>query len=293
MNYDVFFISYDEPGYLERWNRIARQFPSARHVHGVKGFNGAYQECARQSRSERFFTIDGDNEVQERFFAQSWDFKSYPEDVILSFSAKNSINGLEYGNGGIKCWPRLTALSMKTHECTLNEGAAVDFIFALKYYKFGEVFSTSVVHGSPFQAFRAGFREGAKLCMAGGRRPSEGSSLRQYLAPDNWNRLRIWCSIGTDAENGEWALLGARMGCEKVCLLNWDPQQLSDYDWFNEFWTRQVQPFMQNRDQLMTELERLESVLNQQLGLQIQTLSPKDSVFFKSLYVNPVYVGPL
>ena len=64
---DVFYISYDEPRKEEHWAKILDNVP-AKRVDGVKGFDNAHKECARQSETERFVTIDGDNEIDPKFF---------------------------------------------------------------------------------------------------------------------------------------------------------------------------------------------------------------------------------
>ena len=46
---DVFYISYDEPRKEEHWAKILDNVPWAKRVDGVKGFDNAHKECARQS----------------------------------------------------------------------------------------------------------------------------------------------------------------------------------------------------------------------------------------------------
>ena len=65
---DVFYLSYDEPNKEERWADIISKFPFAKRVDGSKGIDNAHKECARQSDTDRFITIDGDNIVEENFF---------------------------------------------------------------------------------------------------------------------------------------------------------------------------------------------------------------------------------
>ena len=65
---DVFYISYDEPAKEEHWANLMMKFPFAKRVDGVKGFDNAHKECARQSETDRFISIDGDNIVDEKFF---------------------------------------------------------------------------------------------------------------------------------------------------------------------------------------------------------------------------------
>ena len=297
---DVFFITFDEPRADASWEQIRALVPNARRVHGILGFDAAYKECARLSRSERFFTIDGDNELLPAFRELTVDFEKYPADAVLSWCARNSVNGLVYGNGGVKNWPRQQALTMVTHESANDEAGAVDFCFRLPYYRTGELLSIAAVNGSPYQAFRSGFREGVKMCMERGIRPdlskgeSRAAALAAHVAPWNMNRLRIWCSVGLDQENGAWAILGARLGCRLLCLTDWDHRLIRDYEWFSRFWKENIEPEFSAPAAMEEQLARLERELNQELGLGITTYSAKDSAFFKSVYVGPpLAVGPI
>ena len=47
---------------------LLQKFPFAKRVDGVKGFDNAHKECASQSDTDRFITVDGDNIVEEKFF---------------------------------------------------------------------------------------------------------------------------------------------------------------------------------------------------------------------------------
>ena len=63
---DIFYISYDEPNCEEHWADLLNKVPWAKRVHGVKGFDAAHKECANQSETERFITVDGDNRTAQR-----------------------------------------------------------------------------------------------------------------------------------------------------------------------------------------------------------------------------------
>ena len=166
---DVFYISYDEPAKEEHWANLMMKFPFAKRVDGVKGFDNAHKECARQSETERFITIDGDNIVDERFFDLAISIPPGTDlaTSIISWSAKNQVNGLVYGNGGIKCWPVDLVLEMKTHENAEDETKKVDFCWDLNYIQMNNIYSEVFNAGSPFQAFRAGYREGVKMSLDG------------------------------------------------------------------------------------------------------------------------------
>ena len=188
------------------------KFPFAKRVDGVKGFDNAHKECARQSETERFITIDGDNIVDEKFFDLEITFPAGTdlENSIVSWSAKNMVNGLVYGNGGIKCWPVDLVLEMKTHENAEDETKKVDFCWDLNYIQMNNIYSQVLNAGSPFQAFRAGYRERVKMSLDEGKQvPVE--DFQKRIWPKNYERLITWCNIGADVENGIWACFGARL----------------------------------------------------------------------------------
>ena len=57
-DFDVFYISFDEPKCEENWADLLNKAPWAKRVHGVKGFDAAHKACAEKSETDRFITID-------------------------------------------------------------------------------------------------------------------------------------------------------------------------------------------------------------------------------------------
>lgn len=286
MQSDIFFITYDEPSGDQLWAHLQQIAPGAKRVHGVKGFDAAYKACAAQATTERFFTVDGDNEIYPAISSLVLDPSLYQSKSVLSWSAKNSVNGLCYGNGGVKSWPRDVALNMRTHESSGQDNASVDFCFQLNYFQMPETLSSARVNDTAYQAFRAGFREGVKMCLERGERPLSAQELKTHVANENLNRLRIWCSVGADAPQGKWAMFGARLGCKMLCLESWDHELIRDYDWFGRFWRESIEHI--SVDQALAPLE---AELNEKLGLGITTMSEESSRFFKSVYINPPRQG--
>ena len=79
-------------------------------MHGVEG-SDAFQSRAELSETDRFITVDGDNTIRPRFYqSQVLDFDEHTdlENSVISWCGKNTINGLMYGNGGLKCWSKNT-----------------------------------------------------------------------------------------------------------------------------------------------------------------------------------------
>jgi hypothetical protein len=77
-----------------------------------------------------------------------------------------TINGLMYGNGGLSCWTKEFVYAMRTHENTDgSEANDVEFCFYPNYWAMHDCYSTTYPNATPFQAWRAGFREGVKMCL--------------------------------------------------------------------------------------------------------------------------------
>ena len=105
---DIIFISYDEPNAEQNYADLCAKVPWAKRVHGVKGSDSAHKACAELSETDRFITIDGDNRIRPNFLNQEINFEEHTDlqSCVISWAGKNIVNGLMYGNGGIKCWPK-------------------------------------------------------------------------------------------------------------------------------------------------------------------------------------------
>jgi len=279
-NFDVIMLTYDEPNAEENWADLSNKIPWAKRVHGVKGFDEAHKECARQSETDNFITVDGDNKVDSSFFDQEIEFNP---NWVYSWGAKNHINGLIYGNGGLKLWPKHLVMNMKTHEKT-NEG--IEFCWDLPYYQMNDWYSISYNDATPFQAFRVGFREGVKMSLHEGKKVSD----LKLLWYGNIKRLMIWMTVGADITNGIYSIYGARLGFYESFLTNFDLKLVSDYDWFNDMWHNTWMPLVEDEEQFTFEYKRLCTEI-QNTGLPIANLGKKQSEFFKATLVNPNRMG--
>lgn len=303
---DIFLITYDEPNAEENWSDLLNKVPWAKRVHGVKGFDAAHKACAEQSETERFITVDGDNIVMDDFFNQTLDFPDTDRDgndiseSIFSWNAKNLLNGLVYGNGGLKCWPTEYTKTIRTHEAS-DDAEGMEFCWKLNYIQLNDTFSEIHQTASPFQAFRAGFREGVKMSLDQGVYV-EPDKFRERIWYGNYNRLQTWCNIGADVENGWWAMYGARLGCKMTVLDKFDGNLIADYDWFKNFFNNEVLPQFDGLNDSKCSrtrvewdsnmLEKATCVLGHQLNDEIVEMmmtdpDPMVSKFFKTTYTAP------
>ena len=297
----VVFISYDEPNADRNFALLQAEVPGALRVHGVKGFDAAHRQAGTIAHAPHVITVDGDNRpIEPGFFQRRIELLPADLSAVISFSALLPHNGLVYGNGGVKIWPRPLLQTLRTHEAARNGGLNVDFAWRIPYVQARGVPSESVVTGSSYQAFRAGFREGVRLCMERGRLASEnypdmapGEALRKHLPAPVLDRLRIWCSVGRDTENGAYAILGARMGCVMVMLDGFDAQNIADFDWLAHFWQTNVQPSIAGKGCIDAEIARYGDRIKTELGLLIDDLPAQASAFVKSFDRSSRRLGTL
>ena len=216
---DIIMLTYNEPNADSNWQRLVDRFRFAQRVDGVKGIREAHHAAACAARTECFYVVDGDNAIDDEFW---FDYTPNEHDnrYVHIFRSRNSVNGLVYGNGGIKIFN-------KSH-----------FDHAIKYIDFSTtvapskiheaVASTTVINATPYQAWRAGFREAMKLKVAALNGNEEALQ-----------RLDVWCNKGYNVENGDECIRGAVMG-RMYGIANQDrPEKLSranDFKWLEDLY---------------------------------------------------------
>ena len=279
---DIVFLSYDEPNAEKNYADLCRKLPWAKRVHGVEGSDAAHKACADISETEYFVTIDGDNIIDTEFLQQEIDIEQLglTPDHVFSWCGNVHVNGLQYGNGGLKLWTRKFVNNMKTHENSNADDTKglVEFCFDEKYYQFNDSYSISYTNASPFQAWRAGFREGVKMSLNEGAKHVDVKNIWWQ----NLDRLRIWCSIGADVENGNWSMLGARMGCYMTMCTDWDYTNVRDFKYLTDYWKDEKVADLD----VASELFRYGNNIRSELNLEIADIDALGSKFFKSVYHN-------
>ena len=277
---DCIYLTYDEPQKEEFWVKIRNMIPWAKRVDGVKGSDAAHKAAASASDTERFILIDGDNLPDERFFNLTMEFPDEQwEQAVFRWRARNHVNGLMYGNGGLSSWTRTFVQNMRTHEATDGkEETEVEFCFDPLYWPMYDCYSTTYPNGSAFHAWRAGFREGVKMCLNRGSRPTI-SEFRDRVQQRNLDHLTIWHNIGRDAEHGIWSIAGSRMGTYMTMITSqWDHRVVQDFAELEKLWdtVKDSNPEM--------VAGRVAEDLATQLDLPMTTMLGPESAFFKQHY---------
>jgi hypothetical protein len=285
---DCIYLSYDEPNAEKNWADLLNKIPWAKRVHGVKGSDEAHKACARLSETPRFITVDGDNIVDPKFFELEIDLDKMANGDLkqLSWCGKNYINGLVYGNGGLKCWTKEFVLNMKTHEAAVDPRGQVDFCWEDEYTQMTGLYSMVYNNTTPLQAWRAGFREGVKLTLNDGLKVALKNPKKQ-LNSRNYQRLLIWSSIGADVDNGLFAIYGARQGIYMTNCTDWDHIQVRDFEYLNQMYADCVK-YMENDQSLLKEkIKELGETIRLKLNMPVADLDEIQSRFFKDVWVNP------
>jgi hypothetical protein len=281
VEFDIVFLSYDEPNAELHYADLVSKAPWAKRVHGVKGSDHAHKAAAELAETEWFITVDADNIVDTKFFDLDLDM-SDPKIQVYGWCGRNKINGLRYGNGGIKIWKKNFVLNMKTHENSDSDRGQVDFCWEEGYRNFPRVYSESIITGSPFQAWRAGFREGVKMTLLDGVRvpPQE---IKERIWWHNIHRLRMWSTVGAHEENGLYAVYGARLGTWMTNCTDWNYVDVRDFEILKNIYNENVL-----HGSLEADIKDLGDKLKTHLGLDYPYLDAVQSKYILNLYEETI-----
>ena len=277
---DFVYISFKEPNKEQNWADLKNKVPWAKRVDGVVGFDSAHKAAADVSETDFFISVDGDNIIDEKFLLETLDWSKTDKKAVHRWRAKNNINGLVYGNGGLVGWHRKTCKEMKTHENADTQENQIDFCWGVSHENLHNCYSTTVINASEQQAFVAGYREGVKMSTEKGRPIPAGDF--KTIWPMNLKILTTWCTIGADVDLGKYAMLGARMGCYNTVIE-------SDNKHFMIRDLADMENYFKNVtvDNIDNELAIYGNSLRQQLDMPIAEFDEAQSRFYR--FVMPTH----
>ena len=279
---DFVYISFKEPNKEENWADLKNKVPWAKRVDGVVGFDNAHKAAADVAETDFFISVDGDNIINELFLLETLDWTKTNKKAVHRWRAKNNINGLVYGNGGLVGWDKQTCHSMKTHENADTQENQIDFCWGVPHENLHNCYSTTVINASQQQAYVAGYREGAKMSTEKGK-PIPASDFKS-IWPTNLRTLVTWCTIGADVDLGKYAMLGARMGCYDTVLGDADIQKVRDLDELTKLYFDYC-----NEDEIADDILAYGESLRQQLDLPIADYDEQQSRFYR--FVMPQHIN--
>jgi hypothetical protein len=216
-NIPVYFLYTDEKNLNANWNRLLKFAPEAVAVSSIGSIFESHKHIAKQCASDRFYVVDADCWIVDRFsFDKKIDLT--PRSVAV-FRAKNPINGLVYGHGGIKLFSKdcfdVERLNRPDMTTTLADS----------YIKVNILASEHRFNYTPYATWRTAFREAIKLSAGINKNNNDQESL---------DRLNMWLNAGNEAEYGYFAIQGARAGEQYARTKNADFTLVNDFDWLQE-----------------------------------------------------------
>lgn len=216
MTFPIFFLTHDEPNADENWERLVAAMPDAERVASTGTIRESHAHCASLARESHFFVVDGDNEVVDGFdFATPFDID--PQTVYV-WRAQNPINGLVYGHGAIKLFPR--AAFVDHDQPVIDMSTSV----STHYRVVRTLASLHRYDTSPFHVWRTAFRECLKL--------ASGAIARQNDR-ETAERLDTWCTQAS-GRFAEHNIRGANMGRLYGATFAGNPVELArvnDFEW--------------------------------------------------------------
>ena len=216
--YDIVFISYQEPSADANYATLKAKFPMAKRVHGVKGIHQAHIKAAKKCFTKMFWIVDGDAVVNNSF---NFDYvvPEHQLDHVHVWRAKNPINGLEYGYGGVKLFPRQMTIDMDTSKADMTTSISSQFIAV------EETSNITAFNTDPFETWKGAFRECAKL---------SSKTITRQNDEETENRLNIWCTKGSEERYGDFAIAGANAGREFGISNMADISLINNFEWLQQ-----------------------------------------------------------
>ncbi len=217
--YDIFFLSCGEEFADANYAIISQRFPFVKRVTDIKGIYAAHKVAAFKSTTPYFWVVDADVSLADSFNF-NYNIAPIEFDVVHIWHSINDVNDLEYGNGGIKLLPKFIFDIDRKLETDITTSLS-DQIKIID-----QVASVHKISHSPFQAWRSGFREAAKL------------TIRVNNAPDDEEakyRLKVWKFKGHDrGPYGSFAVIGAKSGNKFAAEHAAKISNINNYGWLYE-----------------------------------------------------------
>jgi hypothetical protein len=219
--YDIVMITYGESNADQNWELLSRKFPRAVRVDGVKGIHNAHKQAAEKCVTDMFWVVDGDATIVGNF---DFDYivPTSKQDTVHVWRAKNPVNGLVYGYGGIKLLPRLLTKNMNTSTADMTTS------ISLKYKPVMELASVTNFATDEFSTWRSAFRECCKLAS---------QIIDRQVSSETLDRLNVWTTCISDHPFNDACLRGAmagqKYGQENIGNVN-ALKMINNFDWLKE-----------------------------------------------------------
>ena len=218
--FDIAFISYHESFAEENYRRLNRPTHNVHRIDGVKGIHQAHIEAAKMCETEMFYVVDADAIIESDFEFNYqipyYDFNA--KSTVHVWKSRNPVNGLEYGNGGIKLLPKQMTIDMDLSKPDMTTSIS-------KWFRpMPDVSNINGFNTDPFNTWKSSFRECCKLASR---------IIDRQQEEETQERLRVWCEESTDSYAIDGAISGRDYGIEHKINLE-ALKKINDFEWLKE-----------------------------------------------------------
>ena len=218
--YDIVFISYGETYADHNWDLLKSKFPTAKRVDGVKGIHQAHIKAAKKCFTKMFWVVDADAQLVDDF---NFDYEvdAWNLETVHVWRSINPVNGLEYGNGGVKLLPRKLTLKMDLTKPDMTTSISDKFKVVER------ISNVTAFNTDEYSTWRSAFRECCKL---------SSKIIDRQKNEETEHRLHVWQTVGKDRPYGEWAIKGAEAGTAYGTASRGDLEALkkiNDFEWLD------------------------------------------------------------
>ena len=194
---DIVYLTYNENNAEDNFENLLKKYPNLKRLHRVKGLSRAFRNVAEMVESSYYVLIDGDNLVLDEFDLYSVT-PPLPNEMHF-YMTRNPVNDLVYGYGGIKSCPTENFRRIQNDKIDPIASGGI-----LKTRGIKEIASITNFNTSPFNAWKAGFRE---VVMLLNQDPELKMDYEKIQA-----KIEIWKTKGKDRPVGKFTIAGAKDG---------------------------------------------------------------------------------
>ena len=217
---EKFFLAYDDPKLEQNFLSASTKIHDLQKIVSTESIAASHTRCGQLSLTDQFMVMDADCVLLDTFNIFEVYKDTMDKNFMYIFSARNPVNGLEYGHGAIKIFQRNF----------FKDEQVVDFSTSF-YGKIKHIKKTLNIHkfnSSPFHAWRTAFRECVKI--------SSGTIKNRNIVEDEY-RLTTWCEVFDNVEYVEYVKSGALEG-RKYGYANKDNttelMKINDFKWLKD-----------------------------------------------------------
>ncbi len=219
-SFDIAFISYYESFAEENYRRLKYPSHNIYRVDGVKGIHQAHIQAAKMCKTDMFYVVDADAIIESDFDFNYqipyYDFNA--KSTVHVWKSRNPVNGLEYGNGGVKLLPRQMTIDMDLSKPDMTTSIS-------KWFRpMSDISNINGFNTDPFNTWKSSFRECCKLASR---------VIDRQQEEETKERLRVWCEESTDSYAISGAISGREYGIKHKIDLE-ALKKINDFEWLKE-----------------------------------------------------------